>query len=153
MESTSDTTGQVPPVPIDRDPEASLAGLRILIVEDMGVIVLGLRRMLDEMRCQTVGVASRLSEAKELAQTTERLDGALLDLSLFGQNSYPVAEILHGRGIPFIIMSGFDPSYIRADLVSNAHLQKPFSHDELARMMRCTFLPGHTVRKDDAQRK
>lgn len=145
MVPTNDTKKQVPPVSIEIDPEAELAGLRILIVEDIGLVAQALRWMLDTMNCHIVGVASRLGEAKQLAQSTERLDGALLDLNLSGQNSYPVAEILHERGIPFIIMSGYDTSNTRADFASDAHLQKPFSHDDLASKMRCTFLPGQDV--------
>lgn len=145
MEPTKATKRQVSPVSIELDPEARLAGLRILIVEDMGLVSQALRWMLDKMNCHIVGVAARLSEATELAQTTERLDGVLLDLNLSGQNSYPVAEVLQERGIPFIIMSGYDTSHTRADFASDAHLQKPFSHDDLARMMRRTFLPSQNV--------
>ncbi len=141
MEPTKESKKHVRPVSIVIDSEASLAGLRILIVEDMGLIAHELRLMLDRMDCHLVGVASRLDEATRLART-ERLDGVLLDLSLSGEDSYPVAEILHERGIPFIIMSGYDTSYIRSDWASEAHLQKPFDHDELVKMMLHTFPPA-----------
>jgi CheY-like chemotaxis protein len=139
MEPTKETTKHVPLVSIEIDPSERLAGLRILIVEDMGLVAMELQLMLEKMDCHIVGVASRLSEAKKLAQTTEHLDGVLLDLNLSGENSYPVAEILHERGIPFIIMSGYDTCNTRADCASDAHLQKPFSHEDLASMMHRTF--------------
>lgn len=119
--------------------ETKLAGLHILIVEDMGMVAHELRLMLDTMGCHTVGVASRLNDAINHVQTTGRLDGVLLDLNLSGQESYPVAEILHERDIPFIIMSGYDTSNTRADCANDAHLQKPFSHKELAETMHRTF--------------
>ncbi len=133
---------QVPPVSIELDREARLIDLRILIVEDMGLIAHELRQMLEKMGCEIVGVASRLREAEKFARETERLDGVLLDLNLSGENSYPVAEILHARGVPFIIMSGYDTSNIRADCSDDAHLQKPFNHDDLASMMLRTFISG-----------
>jgi CheY-like chemotaxis protein len=142
MEPTKETKKHVPQMSIELDPDDRLAGLRILIVEDMGLVAMELQLMLEKLDCHIVGVASRLSEAKELAQTTECLDGVLLDLNLSGRNSYPVAEILHERGIPFIIMSGYDTSHIRVDCASDAHLQKPFSHDDLARIMLRTFISG-----------
>jgi len=122
------------PQPIELDSEASLAGLRILIVEDMGLIAFELQMVLERMGCTIGGIASRLSEAKEMAQTAEAVDGVLLDLNLSGESSYDVAKILHERGIPLIIMSGYDTSKIPADFASDAYLQKPFSHEDLASM-------------------
>ncbi|MGI9014698.1 MAG: response regulator [Phycisphaerales bacterium] len=139
MEPTKDTKKLNPPASTEIDPNSKLAGLHILIVEDMGMIVLELRRMLEEMGCSIVGVASRLSEAMKLAQNTEHLDGVLLDLNLASQSSYSVAEILRERGIPFIIMSGYDTVHIRADCANDAHLQKPFNQDDLAKKMLSTF--------------
>jgi CheY-like chemotaxis protein len=142
MRLTKDTKPSVPPALNEADPDAKLAGLRILIVEDMGLVAQALCQMLDEFGCDIVGVASRLSEATRLAQTTERLDGVLLDLNLSGESAYPVTEILHERGIPFIIMSGYDTGNIRADCASDAYLQKPFSQDDLASTMLSTFRAG-----------
>ncbi len=144
MEPTNDTKKDIPPVSIELDRDDRLPGLRILIVEDMGLIAHELQLMLEKMDCHIVGVASRLSEAKMLAQTTGGLDGVLLDLNLSGENSYPVVEILHERNIPFIIMSGYDTSHIRVDCATDAHLQKPFSHIELVEMMQRTFRPENT---------
>jgi CheY-like chemotaxis protein len=141
MEPKMEKTTHVP-ASIEGDREAGLADLHILIVEDMGLVAHELRLMLEKMGCHLVGVASRLSDAIRLAQTTERLDGVLLDLNLSGQYSYPVAEILHERCIPFIIMSGYDASHTRADCASDAHLQKPFGHADLVGKMLRAFLPS-----------
>ncbi len=139
MKPTNETKKQKVPVEIDLGHEDALPGLRILIVEDMGLIAMELRRVLQRAGCEIVGVASRLSEALRIVQTTECLDGVLLDLNLSGEESYPVAEILHERGIPFIIMSGYDASNTRADCAHEAHLQKPFTNDDLAALMRRRF--------------
>jgi DNA-binding response OmpR family regulator len=126
---------------INQNRESDLAGLRILIVEDMGMVAQRLKWMLEKESCHIVDVVSRLDDAAKLARS-ERLDGVLLDLNLSGEISYPVAEILHDRGIPFIIMTGYESSQIRADCASDAHLQKPFTDVELAAMMRRTFRLG-----------
>src|SRR5690606_525651 len=97
MEPTKDTTGRARPVSIELDSPVNIAGLRILIVEDMGLIALELQTMLEGMGCAVVGMASRLSEAMDLARAAERLDGVLLDLNLAGEDSYPVTEVLHDR--------------------------------------------------------
>jgi len=145
MEPTKEPKKQVSPVEIELDAESELAGLHIMIVEDMGLVAEELRVLLADLGCHIVGVVSRLDEVVKLAKTTERLDGVLLDLNLSGEPAYPVAEILHERGIPLIIMSGYSTGHIRDDCVSDAHLQKPFSPNDLVAMMQRTFLPGKTA--------
>ena len=142
MKPTKANNDQASEAEIVLEAAAKLAGLRILIIEDVGMIAMELRLMLEHLNCRIAGVASRLHEATMLAQTTEHLDGVLLDLNLSGENSYPIGDILRKRGIPFIIMSGYDASHIRADFANDAHVQKPFTHHALARMMLRTFLPA-----------
>lgn len=121
------------------DPNAGLADLRILIVEDVGLIAMELQSTLNQLKCRIAGVAARINEAAALAETLE-CDGALLDLNLAGQESYPVAAILERRNIPFILISGYERSHLRAKYATAALLQKPFGHDDLFAMMRRTFL-------------
>lgn len=133
------TGERVPPESAANDHDARLAGLHILIVEDMGLIAGELRTSLEELNCSVVGIASRVDEAMELVKSAERLDGALLDLNLAGVNSYPVAEVLRERGVPFIIMSGYDSSYIHDDCADDPHLQKPFTTQDLKKAMLNAF--------------
>ena len=116
---------------LERKPQANsmktnnmqlLDGLRVLVVEDVGMVAMSLKNMLQDMRCVVVGMVARLQEAEELARH-ERLDGVLLDLNLGGRYSYPVVDILRERGIPFIIMSGYDAGQIRPDLADEQQMQ------------------------------
>jgi CheY-like chemotaxis protein len=57
-----------------------------------------------------VGPAGSLDEAMRLAKAAiaaDGLDAAILDINLGGQNSFPVADILAERGIPFIYATGY----------------------------------------------
>jgi len=134
---------QAPAVKIDLELELEreLAGLRLLIIEDVGMIATELRLTLELLGCRIVGVASRLKAATTLAKTSENLDGVLLDLNLAGESAYPVAEVLQDRGIPFIIMSGYDISHLQCAWVTDAYLLKPFNHEDLKKKMCTTFLP------------
>lgn len=111
-----------------------LKGLRILIIEDVGIVAMSLKTMLQELGCVVVGTAARLHEAEELAQH-ETLDGVLLDLNLAGQYTFPVADILRKRNIPFIIMSGYDAGQLRADLAEEPQMAKPFDREALEPML------------------
>ncbi|TVQ51435.1 MAG: response regulator [Phycisphaerales bacterium] len=118
-----------------------MVGLRVLVVEDTHLIATELRKMLEDLKCPVIDVAAQLDKATALAESAA-IDGVLLDLNLAGRQSYPVAEILRERGIPFIIMSGYDASYLREDYANAAYLQKPFDCDELTTMMLRTFCPA-----------
>jgi len=120
--------------PIETDRPRTLKGLRVLIVEDVGMVAAALKSLLEEMGCVVVATASRLAEAVDLCRR-ERLDGVLLDLNLQGQYAYPVIDLLRERDIPFIIMSGYDAGQLRSDLVDAPQMQKPFEREALAKLV------------------
>jgi DNA-binding response OmpR family regulator len=108
--------------------------LRVLLVEDEALISLLLQEMLDELDCDVADTPANLDEAL-LAARAGTFDLALLDLSLGKRLTYPVADILKTRQIPFIFVTGYgsadlDPSY--ADI---AVLAKPFRLGELEAMI------------------
>lgn len=118
-----------------------LVGMRILIIEDVGMVAMALKSLLEELGCVVVDTAARLHKAEELARH-ENLDGVLLDLNLGGQFAYPVADILRERDIPFIIMSGYDTGQLPPSLAGAPYMQKPFERRALAAMI-LTELRGH----------
>lgn len=78
---------------------------RFLLVEDEYLIAALIEQYLSDLEHQVAAVAGTLSEA--LAQAHEgSFDAALLDLELGGASSFPVADILARRGIPFAFVSG-----------------------------------------------
>lgn len=118
-----------------------LAGLRLLVVEDVGMVAMALKSLLVELGCIVVGTTARLAETEEVVRQ-ERLDGVLLDLNLGGQFAYPVIEILRERNIPFIIMSGYDVAQLCPDLAGTPQMQKPFERDSLEKLLWTEFV-GH----------
>jgi CheY-like chemotaxis protein len=113
----------------------TLAGIRVLVVEDEVAISLLLEDMLLEMGCEVVGPAGRLSAAAELA-AREQLDVAVLDVNLAGQPIYPVAEALAARGVPFVFSTGYGSAGIDEPYRDRPVLQKPFAQNELERIIR-----------------
>jgi len=126
------------PGSIESDRRRMLKGLRVLVVEDVGMVAMALKSMLEEIGCEVVGMAARLHEAEEIARR-EKLDGVLLDLNLGGQFAYPVADILKERDIPFIIMSGYDAGQLHPAFVGLPNMQKPFERERLEAMILVVF--------------
>jgi CheY-like chemotaxis protein len=106
--------------------DQTLAGRRVLVVEDEVAISLLLEDMLLDIGCEVVGPAGRLSAAAELA-SKEQLDFAVLDVNLAGQPIYPVAEALAARGVPFVFSTGYGSAGIEEPYRNRPVLQKPFA--------------------------
>ena len=107
---------------------------RILVVEDEFLIRMLLEDMLTDLGYELVGVAGRVDEAAEMAQTKE-FDLAILDVNLDGHDVYPVAELISKRGLPFMFVTGYGGRGLPDNYRGRPTLQKPFQMDELQRML------------------
>ena len=104
---------------------------RILVVEDESVIAMLIESMLGEFGFEVAGSAWRVEQAKQLAETGA-FDAAVLDVNLHGELSYPVAEVLQSRGIPFVYTTGYGSAALPGADYGAPVLQKPFEDEDLA---------------------
>jgi DNA-binding NtrC family response regulator len=105
--------------------------LRILVVEDEMTIALLLEDMLDDLGHKVVGLALRFGQAVKLA-TDAQADFAILDVNLNGQMSFPVAELLESRGIPFVFATGYGSAGVEASYRGRGMvIKKPFDLKDL----------------------
>jgi CheY-like chemotaxis protein len=111
---------------------------RIFVVEDEFLIRMLLEDMLDELGYAVAGVAGRLEEAAEMAKSGA-FDLAILDVNLDGQDVFPVADILAGRGVPFVFVTGYGGRGLPEPYGSRPTLQKPFQIDDLGRTLGAFF--------------
>lgn len=111
-----------------RDGVESLAGLRVLVVEDEALLALDLEEGLVAEGCEVVGPAGNLSQALKLARD-RAVDAAILDINLAGEAVFPLAEMLAERQVPLF----FATAYPWADeiyppkLRSAPRLSKPYT--------------------------
>ena len=108
----------------------SLAGLRILLVEDEFLVSLLIEDILENEHCTIVGPFDRFDPALEAARSVE-IDVAILDVNLAGTRSYPVAEVLTERNIPFVFLSGYGSDAVPSDHPEWAVCSKPFRPSDL----------------------
>ena len=102
-----------------------LRGRRVLIVEDESMILLMLEEIVAGLGCEVVGAAVRADAALAVVADGP-LDAALLDVNLGdGRTSYPVAEALAARGVPFAFLTGYGPASVRVDFRDRPVLSKP----------------------------
>ena len=115
--------------------QADIAGLRILLVEDESLVAMLVEDALEMLHCQVIGCASRLRNARALAEG-EGFDAAILDINVGGEPIYPIAEVLARREIPFVFLTGYGADSVAEPFRDRPILQKPFQlgelHDRLA---------------------
>ena len=104
---------------------------RVLVVDDEVLIAMLLTDMLEELGCEVVGPALHLDAAMALAREAP-IDWAVLDLNLGGQPSFPVAQVLRDRNIPFVFASGYGSVAAGSGFETVTAIQKPFNLSEIA---------------------
>jgi CheY-like chemotaxis protein len=111
-------------------PKQPSGGLRILLVEDEIMVALLAVEMLTALGHEVVGPVGRLDKALILAGR-ERLDLAVLDISIIGGEVYQVADALAARGIPFFFCTAYGRSGLKPPYRDCPRLQKPYSPGDL----------------------
>ncbi len=110
--------------------------LSILVVEDEAVVAIDLELALEEMGHRVTG-AGRLSEALEAAQA-QVFDLAILDVNLNGEVSYPIAEVLAAKGVPFVFLTGYGSEGLDQQWRASPVFQKPMQRAELTSLLSAT---------------
>jgi CheY-like chemotaxis protein len=103
---------------------------RALVVEDEVLVGMLVEEMLRELGCEVAALSTHLEEAMRLAQNAA-FDFAVLDINLNGERSFPVADVLRERGLPFLFATGYSAKILPPRHADALILQKPFSLEEL----------------------
>lgn len=123
----------------DQDTDG-LDGLRVLVVEDETLVAMLLEDMLADHGCVVAGVAGRIAQALEMvADDALSIGAAILDVNLAGQPSFPIAEALAAKGVPFVFATGYGAGGLPEEWRTRPTLQKPFGHDEVGRMLKAAI--------------
>jgi light-regulated signal transduction histidine kinase (bacteriophytochrome)/CheY-like chemotaxis protein len=99
----------------------------VLIVEDQILIALDLEAMLSEEGLSRVSTASSVRQAMAAIEASTP-DLAILDINLGSGNSFPVADELRRRGIPFVFATGYgEGAELPEGLANTLIVRKPYS--------------------------
>lgn len=100
---------------------------RILIVEDEPLIAMMLEDFLDALDKQVAGTADSCEAALDLV-SAGGIDAAILDVNLRGgEQSWPIADALAERGVPFILATGGGNGSVVEAHRGRPVLAKPFT--------------------------
>jgi len=113
---------------------------RVLVVEDEVLVAWLLEDMLADLGCAVVGPAASVKQALAMIDA-EAIDVAVLDVNLNGQLSYPIADALAARGVPFVFSTGYDKDRMLDGYKTFPVLQKPFHQSELSDILAKLLTP------------
>lgn len=122
-----------------REPrQHTLAGRRILILDEQASIAQLLAEMLQAFDCEVVGPANRVPEALTLL-AEHPVDAAIIDVKIKGKPSYAVATELGRRGIPWAFASGNNTDEYVSRFPGVPVISKPYSSEHIFRVL-CDLL-------------
>jgi CheY-like chemotaxis protein len=101
------------------------------LVEDEMLVAWLLEDMLADLGYAIVGPASSVNQALAMIDA-EAIDAAVLDVNLNGQMSYPIADVLAARSVPFVFSTGYDKDTLLDGYRIFPVLQKPFHRSQLS---------------------
>ncbi len=117
-------------------PLARLLVERALILEDNLILSMELEKLLIELGCQKIDVASDTSQAQQLIQH-QRYQVAVLDIHLSDGDSLDFAQELKQSGVPLVFLSGYgEQMSIPEPLAGVPRLSKPARANLLAAAIR-----------------
>jgi CheY-like chemotaxis protein len=111
-----------------------MAVARVLILDDEPLIAMLLHDWLEELGYEAIGPANTVAQALAFVES-DRLDAAILDVSLHKTDCYPVADVLKARNIPFAFGTGRDEQLIALRHAGTPILTKPYDLSALQEVM------------------
>jgi DNA-binding response OmpR family regulator len=106
--------------------------MRILLVEDEAMIALHMEDLVADLGHEVAATAMRLGEALEMARGCD-VDFAILDVNLAGSMSFPVADVLTERGVPYVFATGYGSGGIGPPYNERTIMHKPVRLSDLSR--------------------
>lgn len=108
---------------------------RVLVLEDETLIAMLVQDWLSELGHEIVGPASCNADALALLKNNQDIDIALLDVSVNGEISTPVAAAIDALNVPFAFTTGHGASGVPALFAHRPIVTKPFEFDDFGRVI------------------
>ncbi len=105
--------------------QASLAGRKVLVVEDEYLIADDLAEMLKEAGANVVGPAASLPIAMRILDHGEKIDAAVLDINLREVEVFPLADRLAEQKVPIIFLTGYGQNNVPERFAAIGRCEKP----------------------------
>jgi CheY-like chemotaxis protein len=120
------------------DPDAPLAGLRCLVLDDEMLIALDIQQTLEAAGAAVVMCVANVAEALAALREAPKFDLAILDVMLSGAgDSLALAAVLSQQRTPFIFLTGLRAADVQhtTKFPHTPVVEKPFSAHALLKAL------------------
>jgi CheY-like chemotaxis protein len=114
---------------------------RVLLLDDEPLITMLLEDILEQLQYEIVGPAHTVAVALDLIETNPP-DAAILDVNIRNEFSYPAADALRIRRIPFMFLTGYGARGIDARYRNEIVRTKPFDFETIREVLSHLLNPG-----------
>lgn len=114
--------------------QGGISGLRVLVVEDDYWVAATPVEIITEAGAEVVGPVDCVRDALTALDSSPHV--ASLDVQLGSETSFPIADELDRRGVPFIFATG------AASMIPAAHASRPTCHKPASRELLIGALSG-----------
>lgn len=118
----------------------TLNGKHILVVEDEYYIASDLKRALLREGAIVLGPFNTVATGL-VAASDELIDAALIDVNLERATSFPIADMLGARGVPYMFLTGYDGATLPDGYRARPRLAKPFTMEVVLDSLRDLICP------------
>ena len=115
-------------------PDRLLSDKSVLVVEDEMLVLMAIEDMLSDLGCTSIKAAGSIDQALAMIAQHD-FDLATIDVNLNGEISYPVAEALSARGVPFAFSTGYGEHGVNEGFGDRPVLTKPYGAFQLIKVL------------------
>ncbi|KTQ91824.1 hypothetical protein NS365_22295 [Aureimonas ureilytica] len=112
-----------------------MAGKTVLIVEDEFLVADDMARYFESSGATVLGPVPTLAAAWSIVAREGPLDGAILDINLFGELVFPLIDALRQRGVCCVLSTGYDHAIVPPAYRTLPFCQKPVESVDIARVL------------------
>ena len=112
-----------------------MPSVRVMIVEDEPLIGAAMEMLVEDLGGQVLGPYMSLRDGLAAAEAAEDVDCALLDCNLSREMSWPIADILAEKGVPFAFTSGKGAKDIEPRFAGRPVFTKPVDDSKLTQFI------------------
>ncbi len=98
------------------------------------MVLLQIEDALADLGCTSVSAAATVDQALDLIKS-QAFDAAMIDVNLGGRKSYPVADALAARGVPFVFSTGYSGHSVQDGYRDRPMLGKPYREADLVAIL------------------
>lgn len=108
----------------------------VLILEDEPLIAMSMQALVEDQGWQVLGPFATVEAALGELEAGAAVSCALLDCNLGSEPSWPVADLLATRGVPFAFTSGQSSNDIEPRFQGRPTFGKPIDDEKVKRFLR-----------------